>query len=82
MFILVIPRYVDKSYLQSGDGSSQISATIYAPNNDLSYLAAFALVNGQLHIFGGLSDHYKVLICLTSQNYEIKKKTLKNQLRV
>ncbi|CBY11035.1 unnamed protein product [Oikopleura dioica] len=37
VFILVIPLRVDKSYLQSGDGSSQISATIDAPDNNYVY---------------------------------------------
>ena len=69
--ILVIPKYVDGSYLQRGDGSSQISATINAPEYNYAYYAAFALVKGELHIFGGNSDNYKVLFCLTNQNYEI-----------
>ncbi|CBY15726.1 unnamed protein product, partial [Oikopleura dioica] len=60
VFILVIPNPVDKSYLQSGDGSSQISATINAPDNDYAYYAAYALVNGKLHIFGGSSDRTKI----------------------
>ncbi|CBY15601.1 unnamed protein product [Oikopleura dioica] len=60
VFILAIPRYVEKSYLQSGDGSSQISATINAPRNDYAYYAAYALVNGKLHIFGGWSDVTKI----------------------
>ncbi|CBY12980.1 unnamed protein product [Oikopleura dioica] len=60
VFILVIPRYVDESYLQSGDGSSQISATINAPDNYYADEAAHALVNGKLHIFGGVSDRTKI----------------------
>ncbi|CBY12467.1 unnamed protein product [Oikopleura dioica] len=60
VFILVIPIYVDKSYLQSGDGSSQISTTINAPENNYAYYAAYALVNGKLHIFGGNSDVKKI----------------------
>ena len=63
MFILVIPDPIDESYLQSGDGSSQISATINAPVNEYARQAAHALVNGELHIFGGNSDGYKVLFC-------------------
>ncbi|CBY15693.1 unnamed protein product [Oikopleura dioica] len=59
-FILVIPYSVDESYLQSGDGSSQISATINAPENNYAYYAAYALVNGKLHIFGGDSDDTKI----------------------
>jgi hypothetical protein len=74
VFILVIPENIDESYFQSGDGSSQISATINEQDDDYAYYAAFALVKGQLHIFGGDSDNYKVLFCLTYQNYEIKKK--------
>ena len=74
MFILVIPDSIDKSYLQSGDGTSQINATINAPENKYANFAAYALVKGQLHIFGGDSDNYKVMFCLTNQNYEIKKK--------
>ncbi|CBY15368.1 unnamed protein product [Oikopleura dioica] len=60
VFFLVIPFYVDKSYLQSGDGSSQISATINAPDNDYARSSAHALVNGKLHIFGGDSDSKKI----------------------
>ncbi|CBY12465.1 unnamed protein product [Oikopleura dioica] len=56
VFILVIPYKVDESYLQSGDGSSQFSATINAPENNYASEAAHALVNGKLHIFGGNSD--------------------------
>ena len=63
MFILVIPEYVDESYLQRGDGSSQISATINAPENNYAHDVATALVNGEVHIFGGRSDGYKVLFC-------------------
>ena len=66
MFILVIPHLIDESYLQSGDGSSQIYPTINAPENEDNYYAeaaAHALVNGELHIFGGYTDGYKVLFC-------------------
>ena len=61
MFILVIPLWIDGSYLQSGDGTSQISATINAPKNEYADYAAHALVNGQLHIFGGWNAGFKVL---------------------
>jgi hypothetical protein len=61
--------------LQRGDGSSQINATINTPENYYAYRAAFALVKGELHIFGGNYDGYKVLFCLTYKNYEIKKKS-------
>jgi hypothetical protein len=71
--ILVIPNPIDGSYLQSGDGSSQISPTINAPANNYANAAAFALVKGELHIFGGYSDGYKVLFCLTYKNYQIIK---------
>jgi len=62
VFILVIPSWIDESYLQSGDGTSQISATInrYDPENNYANEAAFALVKGELHIFGGYSDGYKI----------------------
>jgi len=60
VFILVLPSYVDKSYLKSGDGSSQISATINAPRNDYASEAAHALVSGKLHIFGGDYDGTKI----------------------
>jgi hypothetical protein len=83
VFILVIPYFIDKSYLQRVDGSSQISATINAPENNYASFAAFALVKGQLHIFGGDSDTYKVRpsipglykvqFCLTNKNNEIIK---------
>ena len=63
MFILVIPYSIDGSYLQSGDGTSQISATINAPINNYADEAAFALVKGELHIFGGDPIGYKVLFC-------------------
>ncbi|CBY12590.1 unnamed protein product [Oikopleura dioica] len=60
VFILVIPNPVDESYLQSGDGSSQISATINAPENNYADNAAYALVNGKLHIFGGRYNGKKI----------------------
>ena len=66
-----MPYHVDESYLQIGDGTSRISATINAPENDYTMDAAHALLNGELHIFGGYSDTYKVLFCVTNQNYEI-----------
>jgi len=59
--ILVIPASIDGSNLQSGDGISQTSPTINAPANEYSDAAAHALVNGELHIFGGWSDGFKVL---------------------
>jgi hypothetical protein len=64
--------------LQSGDGISQTSATINAPQNDYADYAAFALVKGELHIFGGMSDGFKVLFCLTYRNYEIIKNSIIN----
>jgi hypothetical protein len=66
---------IGESYLQSGDGSSQISATINAPDGDYADDAAHALVNGELHIFGGWTNSYKVRFCGTNKNYEI----IKNQ---
>ena len=69
MTILVIPKYVDKSYLQNGDGASQVSATINASENDYANYAAHALVNGELHLFGGGSDRRKVLFC---KSYRMK----------
>ena len=71
VFILVIPHLIDQSFLQRGDGSSQISATINAPDNRYAYEAAHALVNGELHVFGGRYGNYEVQFCLTKQNYEI-----------
>jgi hypothetical protein len=61
VFILVIPYLIDESYLQSGDGTSQISATINAPENNYAHDSAHALVKGELHVFGGRSDNYKVM---------------------
>ncbi|CBY15373.1 unnamed protein product [Oikopleura dioica] len=60
VFVLVIPYYVSKSYLQSGDGSSQISAKINAPDNNYTRSSAHALVNGKMHIFGGYFDRTKI----------------------
>ena len=81
VFILVIPYYVDKSYLQSGDGSSQVSATINAPENNYARYAAYALVNGKLHIFGGWSDETKVFKFLSanSKNYKIVNRNFKSK---
>ncbi|CBY14925.1 unnamed protein product [Oikopleura dioica] len=64
VFILVIGRTgkrgsVSESYLQSGDGSSQVSATIDAPYDEYTYYAAHALVNGKLHIFGGAEINFR-----------------------
>ena len=61
VFILVITKKMGFSYLESGDGSSQISTTINAPENEYAEDAAYALVNGKLHIFGGYYDGYKVV---------------------
>jgi hypothetical protein len=64
--------------LQSGDGTSQISATINAPQNDYARDAAFALVKGELHIFGGYSDNYKVIKSLQiikNENINFKNKS-------
>jgi len=58
--ILVIPRYPKNSYLASGDGSWQVPTTINAPQSDFSLDAKFALVNGELHIFGGYDEHKKI----------------------
>ncbi|CBY07297.1 unnamed protein product [Oikopleura dioica] len=60
VFILVIPFRVNRSYMQSSDGFSQISATINAPENKYAEHATHALVNGKLHIFGGTSDYKKI----------------------
>jgi len=61
VFILVITKTIHGSFLQSGDGSSQISATINAPKNNYAEDAAFALVKGKLHIFGGYyGEYYKI----------------------
>ncbi|CBY43178.1 unnamed protein product, partial [Oikopleura dioica] len=60
VFILVIPYRVDRSYMQSSDGSSQISATINAPGNYYANYAAYALLNEKLHIFGGWPDFTKI----------------------
>ena len=63
VFILVITKKMGFSYLESGDGSSQISTTINAPQDDYASYAAYALVNGKLHLFGGYNDNggYKVV---------------------
>jgi hypothetical protein len=52
--------------LQSGDGITQNSSTILAPENNYAHNAAYALVSGELHIFGGSSDGYKVIWSLYS----------------
>ena len=44
--------------MQSGDGSAQISATIKIEDNDYPKGAAYALVYGKLHIFGGGSSYH------------------------
>jgi hypothetical protein len=61
--ILVLPLSIDGSYLQRGDGTSQITTTINAPEIEYAKNAAHALVKGELHIFGGNSDNIKVLLC-------------------
>ena len=50
-----------KKARQSGDGSSQISVTIKAPENNYADHATYALVNGEPHIFGGTYDGFKIL---------------------
>jgi hypothetical protein len=51
------------SYVQSVDGTSQVAATINAPGIDYAKDVGYALVKGELHIFGGVSDGHKVLYC-------------------
>ncbi|CBY31062.1 unnamed protein product [Oikopleura dioica] len=58
--ILVILWDLSASYLTSGDGSSKVAAKISAPSNDFTENAKHALVNGQLHIFGGYTDERKI----------------------
>ena len=42
------------------DGSTQIPAQINAATNDYTEYAKYALVKGNLFIFGGSSDYRKV----------------------
>ncbi|CBY11692.1 unnamed protein product [Oikopleura dioica] len=58
--ILVILNDLSASYLTSGDGSSKVAAKISAPSNDYTANAKHALVNGQVHIFGGTTDNRKI----------------------
>jgi len=58
--ILVILYDLSASYLTSGDGSTKVAAKISAPSNDYTKYAKHALVNGEVHIFGGYSDKRKV----------------------
>ncbi|CBY32661.1 unnamed protein product [Oikopleura dioica] len=58
--ILVILWDLSASYLTSGDGSSKVAAKISAPRNDYTTVAKHALVNGQVHIFGGSTDNRKI----------------------
>ena len=68
MSFLVIASSIEGSYLQSGDGTSQISASINAPRDDYLYSAAHALINGKLHVFGGLNSGKKVLFLFKSKS--------------
>ncbi|CBY11691.1 unnamed protein product [Oikopleura dioica] len=58
--ILVILLDLSASYLTSGDGSSKVTAKISAPRNDYTSGAKHALVNGEVHIFGGDTDNRKI----------------------
>ncbi|CBY31060.1 unnamed protein product [Oikopleura dioica] len=58
--ILVILSDLSASYLTSGDGSSKVAAKISAPSNGYTRYAKHALVNGQVHIFGGNTDKKKI----------------------
>ncbi|CBY11329.1 unnamed protein product [Oikopleura dioica] len=58
--ILVILSDLSASYLTSGDGSSKITAKISAPSNDYTSDAKHSLVNGEVHIFGGVTDKGKI----------------------
>ena len=51
---------VAASYLMKKDGSTQTPARINAPTNDFAKYATYALVKGQLFIFGGESNEKKV----------------------
>jgi len=58
--ILVILNDLSASYLTSGDGRSKVAAKITAPSNSYTNSAKHALVNGQVHIFGGDTDNRKI----------------------
>ncbi|CBY12720.1 unnamed protein product [Oikopleura dioica] len=58
--ILVILEDLSASYLTSGDGSTQVAAKISAPSNDYTRYAKHALVNGEVHIFGGSTDYKRI----------------------
>ena len=51
---------VAASYLMKKDGSTQTRPRINAATNDFAKYAKYALVKGQLFIFGGASDEKKV----------------------
>ena len=48
------------SYVFSGDGLTNNSATIEAAGKNYAIDSAFAVVQGQLYIFGGYNDYQKV----------------------
>jgi len=58
--ILVILWDLSASYLTSVDGSTKVAAKISAPSNDYTRYAKHALVNGEVHIFGGYTDLRKI----------------------
>ena len=58
--ILVIPQIFDSSYLFKKDASTR-AAKISAPSGRFTQNVKHALVNGQLHIFGGFHEFKRVI---------------------
>jgi len=59
--ILVVLWDLSASYLQSLDGTTKSAvAQLSAPSNGYTSVAKHALVNGEIHIFGGAEDLYRI----------------------
>ena len=56
----MILRDLNKSYITNGDGSSKKSVQIGAPSNIYAKYAKSAVVQGNLHLFGGTLDKKRV----------------------
>ena len=60
--------YLSDSYVLSGDGLTENSATIKAAEINYAERSAFAVVQGQMYIFGGWNDRQMVKL-LKIQKY-------------
>ena len=64
---------LSESYITNGDGSSKKSVQLSAPSNNYAEWAQSAVVQGKLHLFGGLTDRKKVSFIFTKNLFNYYK---------